>query len=117
MKVLNLDKLAPRTGRELVLFGETYTVKELSVKDFIRINEHAEKLTEDSELGVQISATIDVIVNQIPGIDRKILEELNPVELKMILDFVKGDDPEDLAKAAKEEGILKEEETEGEEKK
>jgi len=91
MKVLNLDKLIPNEGRELVIGDKSYPVIGISVANFIETSRIAEKMTADTPIADQIEATIDMIMRSIPSISRELLTQLSLEQLQTIVAFIRGD--------------------------
>lgn len=95
MKILNLDKLASDTGRELVLKGKSYKVIELTVEGFIATTRAAVQMVlNDADIDVQTEATMDMIQLCVPGLPREDLAGLSLTQLSQITKFVRGDDVE-----------------------
>lgn len=94
MKVLNLDKLTKKEGRELVIFGKTYPVDGMTVANFIETTRVAEQLASEVSLVKQVEATIDMISRSVPSIDRADLAKLELEQLQAIVRFIRGDEVE-----------------------
>lgn len=101
-KILNLDALAAKEVREVVLGGTTHQIKEMSVEDFIEINKSAQKLEGVTDMAVQISETINILQRAIPTVDKNALMDLSFEQLTALSAFVRGDDPEQIAGAESE---------------
>lgn len=106
MKVLNLDKLAKKEGRELVIFGNTYPVDGMTVANFIETTRAAEQLAGETSLVKQVEATIDMISRSVPSVEKAELAKLELVQLQAIVKFIRGDDVEGVesSEAAAGEG-------------
>lgn len=91
MKVLNLDKLTKKEGREIVLFGKTHAVDGMTVANFIETTRAAEALAGEESLVKQVEATVEMIVRSVPTLDRKDLSKLALEQLQAIVAFVRGD--------------------------
>lgn len=91
MKVLNLDKLVPNEGRELVIAGVTYPVLGMTVGNFIQTTRAAEKMGENTSIADQIEATVEMILRSVPSIPREVLAQLSLEQLQTIVAFVRGD--------------------------
>lgn len=110
MKVLNLDKLARKEGRELVIFGKTYPVDGMTVANFIETTRAAEALAGETSLVKQVEATIDMIARSVPSIDKSELAKLELAQLQAIVKFIRGEEVEGVesdapvAEGAAEEG-------------
>jgi hypothetical protein len=108
MKILNIDKLAAKEGRELVLFGVPYAVESMSVGNFIETTKAAEALADEPSLVKQIEATIDMVLRSVPSVERSVLAKLNLEQLQSVVAFVRGDEVEGAeVKAAGVEGVEK----------
>jgi hypothetical protein len=109
MKVLNLDKLAKKEGRELVIFGKTYEVEGMTVANFIETTRVAEQLAEEPSLVKQVEATIDMIARSVPSVDKADLAKLELVQLQAIVKFIRGEEVEGVeGAAAQAEGVAQE---------
>ena len=106
MKVLNLDKLAKKEGRELVIFGKTYPVDGMTVANFIETTRVAETLAGETSLVKQVEATIDMIARSVPAINKAELAKLELTQLQAIVSFIRGDEVEGVEQreAAADEG-------------
>lgn len=105
-KTLNLDKLASKETRELVLFGETYEVREMSVESFIETTRTAELLEKETSFAKQVETTIDLIKRSVPDVARENLMRMTIDQLRAVSAFIRGATPEEilLAEGAKTEG-------------
>lgn len=95
-KILNLDKLSSHDHRELSIGGQTYSVKPMSVEDFIETTLTAERLADERSVAKQIQATIKLIKRSVPTIDESTLLQLSLEQLRAITAFVRGEDPADI---------------------
>lgn len=102
MKVLNLDKLVPNEGRELVIGGKSYPVLGMTVSNFIQTTRIAEKMNADTSIADQIEATVDMILRSVPAIEREVLAQLSLEQLQTIVAFVRGDAMNDAEQPAGE---------------
>lgn len=100
MKVLNLEKLSKKEGRELVIGGVSYPVQPMTVANFIATTEAAEKLKGESSLAKQVSATIDMIQRSVPTAQREVLEQLELGQLQAITAFIRGEEVEGAESSA-----------------
>lgn len=91
-KVLNLDVLAPKEVRELHMAGKVYTVKEMSVEDFIEASRMAEAMEGVTSFAEQMEASIKLIKRSIPEIDEEFLKRLNMEQLAAVSKFVRGEE-------------------------
>lgn len=101
-KVLNLDELA-EIQRELVIGGRSYKVKSMTVEGFLAITKLAEKLNDESTFAEQIDSTITTIQCSVPDITREVLINLSLEQMKLVVEFVRGETPEGVTEAAKPE--------------
>ncbi len=99
-KILNLDELAPEE-KQLKLKGEGYSMKEMSVDDFISITRKAEKIEKDSTdmpMSDRVEFLMDMVCDSFPTCPRDDLRGLNLEQLNAIIEFARGD----MDKEAKE---------------
>lgn len=101
-KVLNLDALASKEDRTLVLAGVSYVVRDMSVEDFIETSRTAERLENETSFAVQMEESIKLIQRGVPGIDEKALRTLNMEQLAAVSKFVRGEDPADIGEPVQE---------------
>lgn len=94
-KVLNLDNLATKETRELVLGGQTYRVRPMNVEDFIEAQRMADKLA-DATFAEQMEGSIALIKRGVPDIDVSVLKQLELEQLTAVAKFVRGEDPQDV---------------------
>lgn len=99
-KILNLDKLVPTTEtRELSIGGVAHPIAEMTVKNFIETTKAAQALEAETDVVVQLEATIALILRFVPTLDRAALEGYSLERLAHIVAFVRGEDV-DAAQAA-----------------
>jgi len=91
MKILNIDKLAKKEGREVVLFGKAHVVNGMTVENFIETTTVAEQLENEPSLVKQVQATVDMVLRSVPTVERKDLEMLELEQLQAIVSFIRGD--------------------------
>jgi hypothetical protein len=91
MKVLNLDKLAVKSQRELVLGGVAHVINDMTVENFIETTKAAEKIA-DAGMAEQISATIEMVLRSVPTLTNADLQGMSLENLRTIVSFVRGDD-------------------------
>lgn len=103
-KILNLDNLAKKEVRELLLDGKTYKVREMSVEDFIETSRIAEKLESESSFAVQMEESIKLIQRAIPDIEPGVLKALSMEQLAALSQFVRGEDPAEIGTEAADPG-------------
>lgn len=100
-KVFNVDSLAKET-REIVLFGDTHKVVEMSVNSYLETMAIAAKLEKEenkTSQEAQIDAVIDTILLGVPTLDKKTLRELPFDQMNAIAQFVRGEVPDALKDA------------------
>jgi hypothetical protein len=100
-KVFNVDALA-KEEREIVLFGTTHKVVEMSVDSYLKtmsIAEELEKEENKSNQEVQINAVLKAITLGIPTLDADTLRKLPFDQMNAIAQFVRGEVPDQLKDA------------------
>jgi len=96
-KILNIDALA-KEDRVITLEGVTYPIKDVSVEDFIRINEMAEEADrkENPTTSDRVLFLAETVFISVPTCPRDILMKRSLNELNMIAAFARdGTLPED----------------------
>lgn len=94
MKILNIDKLAGKQSRELVIFDKKYKVESNTVGTFLENITAAEELAKSDSLVDQVNSTIDMILRSVPTLEREVLVKLELEQLQAIVAFVRGDEVE-----------------------
>ena len=89
-KILNIDAISA-PNRILSLAGKDYPIDDLTVENFIATTKEAERLKDEKNQGVQMEATIDMIMRSIPTIERGTLTALSLDKLLIIVRFVQGE--------------------------
>jgi hypothetical protein len=89
-KVLNIDAIAA-PNRILTLSGKEYPIDDLTVENFIATTKEAERLKDEKNQGVQMEATVSMIMRSIPSIERNTLTALSLDKLLIIVRFVQGE--------------------------
>lgn len=97
MKTLNLDSLGAKDKRELVLNGKSHEIKSMSVKTFIATTKIIENLKDDQSAAGQIGGTVAIIRQNVPTVSEDELLCLSLEQLKVLMEFVRGEDPEEIA--------------------
>ena len=108
-QVLNLDELA-QEERVLTLGGKNYTMKEMSVREFIHATREAEKAQKEAEkegaTELEMSEVMEKLVGMIsdafPDCPKEALSGLKIVQLNAILEFMKGDMDKELGETKKQ---------------
>jgi phage FluMu protein gp41 len=92
-KLLNLNQLNPKEGREVQIGEKTYKVREMSVEDFIETTKVAEKMETETSYANQLSETMNLIKRSIPDIEGSVLMGLSLEQLRALTSFIRGTDP------------------------
>lgn len=87
-KYLNLDQLV-QEERVVTIGGVQHTMKEMSVEDFIVLQQEAGKLSEDASMGEQIEALVKMIARSFPTMKEAELRALPLRHLNAILEFTR----------------------------
>lgn len=94
-KILNLDKLATQSTRELVIDGVKHPIQSMSVANFIQTTAQIEAMAKGApSLSEQLDATADMIIRLVPSLPREALLGRSLQEMDMIATFVRGEDVE-----------------------
>jgi CCR4-NOT transcriptional regulation complex NOT5 subunit len=101
-KLLNLNQLSPKEVREVQIGDKTYSLKEMSVEDFIETTKVAEAMESETSYAKQLTATITLVKRSIPEIDETILLNLSLEQLQALTAFIRGASPEELIKPKEE---------------
>lgn len=92
-KLLNLNQLAAKEVREVQIGEVTYSIKEMSVEDFIETTKVAEEMESEASYAKQLEATVKLIKRSIPEIDASVLMGLSLEQLRGLTAFIRGEDP------------------------
>ena len=106
MKVLNLDKLATKQGRKLVIAGVSYPIEEMTVSNFIETTKAAERIA-NAPVAEQIEATIEMVLRSVPTLSQDVLKGMSLDTLQVIVSFVRGDEVEEAEVEGGEEATEK----------
>ena len=68
-KLLNLNQLAAKEVREVQIGDKTYSIKEMSVEDFIETTRVAEEMEKEASYAKQLEATVKLIKRAVPDLD------------------------------------------------
>lgn len=103
MKILNIDAFA-QPKRELIIFGETYAVRDDSVQSYIDSLKMADELeaNKDRTPVQQLELSIKAVMHAIPDLPVEAARKLNMTQLTMIMSFVRGEMDEKVAAPAGE---------------
>jgi hypothetical protein len=106
VKLLNLDELA-RKERAIVLFGQEYEIREMSVGAFIDSMAKASQIEkrvaagEQIEPSEQMEAMVEAVRFGIPDLKQEVARRLSFDQLTTLIRFMNGDlDPETPAEPA-----------------
>ena len=83
MKLLNIDKLAEKTGKVVVIGGVQYGIVPISVGSFVKKTQEAEEYI-----------ILDLISECIPSAPRLAIESLTLPQLQQIAEYIQSDDVE-----------------------
>jgi hypothetical protein len=96
-KILNIDALV-KEERVIKLEGVTYQIKDISVADFIKINQMAEEADKKEEPTVaeRVMFLAETVFISVPDCPKEVLMKCSLAELNMIASFARdGTLPED----------------------
>lgn len=99
-KLLNLDAMMPEETREVQMGGKVYPIKEMTVQDFMMMTQLAEKLQATTRVQDHVNHTIELITQVCPGMPKDELHALSITKLSALAKFIRGDEPEEIKKAA-----------------
>lgn len=102
-KLLNLNQLAAKEVREVQIGEKTYSIKEMSVEDFIETTKVAESMESETSYARQLEATVKLVKRSIPDIDGSVLMGLSLDQLRGLTAFIRGEDPSQIV-APQEQG-------------
>jgi hypothetical protein len=104
-KILNFDKIAPTRVLQLEIEGRTHEVREMSVGDFVTLQQDIKRLEESDDVAEQLETTVNMIVRMVPGLDRDVVRGWPLPKLNAVAHFVQsGAVPEDEPEQAESEG-------------
>lgn len=94
MKLLNLDKVAPKTGKAITIGGVNYEIMPISVGAFVKKTKEAEEYMKagGGDPLREISMILDLISECVPAAPRYVLESLTLPQLQVIADYIQKDD-------------------------
>ena len=99
MKILNMDDFA-KPDRILTLEGVEHEVRDLSVEEFIEVNQAIREL-EDKPVLDHIKHTCEVLSKHIPTIPVARFRAMSIPQITIVAQFVRGElDPQDPQKPA-----------------
>lgn len=92
-KILNLDALETKREKAIILNGKEHVMKTFTVKEYIYHMREAEKLATLPQesldtLAAGVDATISILLNAFPTVERPELEALNMVQLDAIRELI-----------------------------
>lgn len=104
VKILNLDELA-QAKKQFTLSGKTYTVKEMTVEEYVKRLKESEALKESENGKEQTDAektesAVKMILDSVEGIEASAIRGLNLNQLVKLIEFITST-PEDLEAKAK----------------
>lgn len=91
-KMLNLDEVGVEEVKTVVVGGHEYTVKPLSVADFIALAKEEIDAPKDMEMDVigQTESMIRMIGHVIPDMPKDVVNSLTTEKLVMLINFVQS---------------------------
>lgn len=118
-KLLNIDKIAPRLDRKLILDDKEYSVKDVTVELFLELAAFEKKNEKAESIEDSIKLMVDFVRKFIPDMPEETLYQITPDQLALIVNYIRNNLPEEgeegEADKESEEGTT--ESVEGEEKK
>jgi hypothetical protein len=94
MKLLNLDKISPKSNKTIIIAGVEYAVQPLSVGTFIKTTKEAEEYVKKgvADPVYEVQMIVNLAAECIPAAPRIALESLTLEQLQAIATYVqKGD--------------------------
>lgn len=94
MKLLNIDQLAEKTNKVVVIGGVEYAIQPISVGAFIKKTKEAEEYVKagvDDPMK-EVEIVIDLISQCIPAAPRYVIESLSLIQLQTISEYIQRDD-------------------------
>lgn len=94
MKLLNIDQVAEKTNKVIILGGVQYDIMPISVGTFIKKTKEAEEYVKAgvNDPTREVEMVIDLISECIPGAPRYVIEALTLPQLQLISDYIQKDD-------------------------
>lgn len=108
-KILNIDALS-KEERVITLEGISYPIKDVSVEDFIKINEMAEEADkkENPTTSDRVMFLAETVFISVPSCPREILMKRSLHELNLIAAFARdGTLPEEVVEGSSDESEKK----------
>jgi hypothetical protein len=103
MKLLDLDKFTPETGRFLKVDGVNHAINSIDVGAFIDTT-IAVKNMDQNDAEAQLKFTVDTILRLVPTLKVGQLQRYTLDQLNQIADFVRGADVPDAEEVADSAG-------------
>ena len=92
--ILNLDAVKPE--RTIILRAVEWKVRSMTVRQFIEETDWEVKFKESSPVQ-QVQILVDQIAKQIPECPKEYLLDLDLEQLRMLMNFIRGDDLKEAA--------------------
>lgn len=94
MKLLNLDKIAAKTNKAVIIGGTQYAVTPITVGAFIEKTQEAEDYINSGQLDPlrEVNLILDLISKCIPAAPRYAIESLSLPQLKQIAEYIQNGD-------------------------
>lgn len=94
MKLLNIDQLAEKTSKVVVIGGVQYGIVPISVGSFVKKTKEAEEYVKSgvSDPMREVSLILDLISECIPSAPRYAIEALTLPQLQQIAEYIQSDD-------------------------
>ncbi len=94
MKLLNLDQVAKKTNKSIVIKGVQHTVMPLSVGAFVKKTQEAEEYVKAGEKDPirEINMILDLLAECVPSASRLDIESLSLEQLQQMADYIRKDD-------------------------
>lgn len=106
-KLLNLDEIAPKAEKVIVLKGKEHEMKPVSVGDFIRLTQEVEDMAgKEIKVSEQFKYFIKTVMDSFPTIEEEVLTGLTLEKLRVIVDFIRAEAEEEVD-GAEGEGVKK----------
>lgn len=95
-KILNIDTIAPKDSRQIVLNGVTYDLNVTTVENFLEIAKFEETIKASKSVNEQIELFVHLIGKFIPNLEASVLMKADLRQLQLIIDFIRDEIPEEM---------------------
>lgn len=108
-KLLNIDKVAPKQERKIILNDKEYAVKDMTVEMFLELAEFEKKNAQTENLADTVRLMIEFTKKFVPDLEEEVLYAATSEQLAAIVNFIRNNVPDEETESVESTDTSKDE--------